>query len=51
MSLHPEIVRRLPTIFYRINRSRKKHRQLIISTHSEEMLNDKSIGAEEVLRL
>ena len=51
ISLHPEIVRRLPTIFYRINRSRKEPRQLVISTHSEEMLSDKSIGPEEVLRL
>lgn len=51
LSLHPEVVRRLPTIFYRINRSRKEPRQLIISTHSEEMLQDEGIGPEEVLRL
>lgn len=51
ISLHPEIVRRLPTIFYRINRSRKEPRQLIISTHSEEMLQDSGIGPEQVLRL
>lgn len=51
MSLHPEVVRRLPTIFHRINRSRKEPRQLIISTHSEEMLRDVGIGPEEVLRL
>lgn len=51
ISLHPEIVRRLPSIFYRINRSRKEPRQLIISTHSEEMLTDEGIGPEEVLRL
>ncbi|RMD60167.1 ATP-binding protein, partial [Candidatus Parcubacteria bacterium] len=51
ISLHPEIVRRLPTIFYRINRSRREQRQLIISTHSEEMLSDKGIAPEEVLRL
>src|SRR3990172_2039478 len=44
ISLHPEIVRRLPTIFYRINRSRKEPRQLVISTHSEEMLSDKNIA-------
>lgn len=51
ISLHPEIVRRLPTIFYRINRGRKVPRQLIISTHSEEILSDPGIAAEEVLRL
>jgi predicted ATPase len=51
LSLHPEVVRRLPTVFYRINRSRKEQRQLIISTHSEEMLRDEGIAPEEVLRL
>lgn len=51
ISLHPEVVRRLPAIFSRINRSRKTPRQIIVSTHSEEMLRDPGIGAEEVLRL
>jgi predicted ATPase len=51
LSLHPEVVRRLPTVFYRINRSRKEPRQLIISTHSQDMLGDPGIGPEEVLRL
>lgn len=51
ISLHPEVVRRLPAIFSRINRSRKIPRQIIISTHSEEMLRDPGIGPEEVLRL
>ncbi|HXF64203.1 MAG TPA: AAA family ATPase [Caldilineaceae bacterium] len=51
LSLHPEVVRRLPTIFHRINRERKSPRQIIISTHSEEMLQDQGIGPEEVLRL
>jgi predicted ATPase len=51
ISLHPEVVRRLPAIFSRINRGRKTPRQLIVSTHSEEMLRDPGIGAEEVLRL
>lgn len=51
ISLHPEVVRRLPTIFSRINRSRKTPRQIILSTHSEEMLRDPGIAAEEVLRL
>ena len=40
ISLHPEVVRRLPAIFSRINRSRKMPRQIIVSTHSEEMLRD-----------
>ncbi|MDD3926265.1 MAG: AAA family ATPase [bacterium] len=51
ISLQSEVVRRLPAVFHRINRTRKVPRQLIISTHSEEMLRDEGIGAEEVLRL
>jgi predicted ATPase len=51
IALHPEVVRRLPKIFYRINRGRKEPRQFIISTHAEEMLDSQEIGPEEVLRL
>ena len=51
ISLHPDVVRHLPTVFYRISRSRKEPRQLIISTHSEDMLRDPGIAPEEVLRL
>lgn len=51
ISLHPEVVRRLPMIFSRINRNRKTPRQITLSTHSEEMLRDPGIAAEEVLRL
>jgi predicted ATPase len=51
LSLHSEVVRHLPQLIERINRQRKFKRQVIISTHSEEMLSDKGIGGEEVLRL
>lgn len=51
LSLHREVVRRLPQIIERINRQRKVRRQVIISTHSEEMLSDESISGDEVLRL
>jgi predicted ATPase len=51
LSLHPEVVRRLPEILRRINRERKEPRQIIISTHSEDLLRDPGIAAEEVLRL
>jgi predicted ATPase len=52
LSLHSEVVRHLPQMIERINRHRKiSRRQIIISTHSEEMLSDKGIGGEEVLRL
>lgn len=51
LSLHSEVVRHLPQMIERINRQRKSRRQVIISTHSEEMLSDKGISGEEVLRL
>jgi len=51
LSLHSEVVRHLPQLIERVNRNRKTRRQVIISTHSEEMLLDKSIDAGEVLRL
>lgn len=51
ISLHPEVVRRLPTIFGRTSRRRKESRQVLISTHSEDMLRDEGVAAEEVLRL
>jgi len=51
ISLHSEVVSRLPQIIERINRSRRIKRQVFISTHSEDLLSDKGIAAEEVLRL
>ena len=51
LSLHREVVRRLPQIVERINRQRKVRRQVVISTHSEELLSDESISGDEVLRL
>ncbi|HIE50813.1 MAG TPA: chromosome segregation protein SMC [Armatimonadetes bacterium] len=51
ISLHSEVVRRLPTIFHRITRSRKQLRQILVSTHSEEMLRDEGIAPEEVILL
>jgi len=51
LSLHPEIVKMLPAIIEKINRQRKIARQVIISTHADAMLDQKSIGGEEVLRL
>lgn len=52
LSLHPEIVRRLPAVFHRINRVRSgAQRQILISTHSQEMLQDEGVAPEEVLRL
>lgn len=51
LSLHSEVIRHLPQIIERINRQRKTKRQVLVSTHSEEILSDPGIGGEEVLRL
>lgn len=51
LSLHPEIVRRLPGLFSAAWRARRVRRQIIISTYSREMLDDEGISAEEALVL
>lgn len=47
MSLHPEVVRYLPQMFARIQR--RSGRQILISTHSSDLLRDEGIGLDEVL--
>jgi predicted ATPase len=47
LSLHPEIVRLLPQMFARVQRL--TGRQIIISTHSPDLLRDEGIGLDEVL--
>ena len=49
LSLHSGIISKLPELFFKLQRQRK--RQLFISTHSADMLAQKSIGGEEVLVL
>lgn len=49
MSLHPEVVRNLPQMFARLQR--RTGRQIIISTHSPELLRDEGVGIDEVLLL
>jgi predicted ATPase len=49
LSLHPEVVRFLPAIMARIERSRS--RQILVSTHSSDLLRDEGIGLDEVLLL
>jgi len=51
LSLHPEIVSHLPQIIEKVQRSRSIKRQLIVSTHSDAMLNQPSNAGEEVLWL
>jgi len=49
LSLHSGIVAKLPALFYRLQR--KRRRQIFVSTHSGDLLSQKSIGGEEVIIL
>jgi predicted ATPase len=49
LSLHPEVVRFIPQMFARIQR--RTGRQVIVSTHSSDLLHDEGIGLDEVLLL
>jgi predicted ATPase len=49
LSLHSGIVGKLPALFYRLQRKRK--RQIFVSTHSWDLLSQKGIGGEEVVML
>lgn len=51
LSLNEEVVRQLPKVVRRIQQQNKTGRQVFITTHSEALLSDRSIPAEEVLRL
>jgi hypothetical protein len=49
LSLHSEVVRYMPQMFARVQR--RSGRQVLLSTHSPEMLRDEGIGLDEVLLL
>ena len=50
LSLHPEIVRYIPQMIYKVQRQRKrKRRQILLSTHSSDLLRDEGIAADEIL--
>lgn len=49
LSLHSDIVAKLPELIVRLHR--RKKRQVILSTHSADLLADKGIGGEEILVL
>jgi predicted ATPase len=49
LSLNAAVVRTLPAIIYRLQSKHK--RQVLISTHSAELLSDQGIGGEEILIL
>lgn len=50
LSLHSEVIRYIPAMFSRIQRG-AKGRQILVSTHSEDLLEDKGVGLDEVLVL
>jgi predicted ATPase len=49
LSLHPEVVRHIPQMFAQVQR--RTGRQLIVSSHSPEILDDPGIGLDEVMTL
>lgn len=51
LSLNEEIVRHLPRLIQQVQKQSKTARQVLITTHSEALLSDRSIPAEEVIRL
>jgi predicted ATPase len=52
ISLHPAVVEKIPSLMFRIGQLRKDvQRQIIVSTHSDDLLSDRGIAAEEILRL
>jgi predicted ATPase len=52
LSLNSAIVRRLPSLFERLQRQQKgRSGQVFVTTHSWELLSDLGIGAEEVILL
>jgi len=49
LSLHPAIIRYIPQMFSRVQLT--SERQVLVSTHSSELLQDEGIGLDEVLLL
>lgn len=49
LSLHPEVVKVIPRMLQRVQQ--KAHRQLLVSTHSADLLADEGIGLDEVILL
>lgn len=48
LSLHQAVVEQIPVLIARVQRNAKHRRQIIISTHSEAMLNNKGIDARGI---
>jgi len=50
LSLHPEIVQRIPQMMLRVQRKHGRAvRQVFLSTHSSDLLHDEGIAADEIL--
>jgi predicted ATPase len=49
LSLHSGIVRYIPQMMFRVQRERRIKRQVLVSTHSEDLLQDEGIAPDEVL--
>ena len=49
LSLHPDVVRFLPQMFARMQR--RTGRQVLVSSHSADLLRDEGIGLDQVLLL
>jgi predicted ATPase len=51
LSLHTAIVEKLSELLNSVQRARKQKRQIILTTHSAELLSDKSISLSQILLL
>jgi predicted ATPase len=51
LSLHTAIVEKLPELLNSVQRTRKQKRQIILTTHSAELLSDKGISLSQILLL
>jgi len=51
LSLHPDVVRFIPEMFARVQRQSQNRRQIMLSTHSSDLLRGEGIGIDEVLLL
>jgi hypothetical protein len=51
LSLHPDVVRFIPEMLWRVQRNSKYRRQVLLSTHSSDLLQGGGIGIDEVLLL
>ncbi len=50
LSLHPGIVAQIPQMMLQVQKRRKvRRRQVLLSTHSSDLLGDEGIGADELL--